>query len=103
VGVTTVDVVGTNLAGTVTIEKTNNNGNTGDFLVKVIYAGTPFTNSSYPILYPANAAAAALASNQQVFAVGTNTEFTINIGTLAPSGNPSSIVTYKWNYHVIGN
>ena len=98
-GVTSVTVVGTNLAGTVTLVKTNSSGAvTAEVLATVTYSGTSFTNGSYPVLYPANPAAAFLANNQQVFAVGTSTNFTINIGDL-----PLSAGTYKWNYHVIGN
>jgi len=86
------------LAGTVTIVKTNSSGaTTAEVLATVTYAGTPFTNDSYPILYPANPDAAYLDEYKQVFAVGTATYFTINIGSLAlPAG------TYEWNYHVIG-
>jgi len=64
----------------------------------VIYVGTAFPTGSYPVLFPANAATAALLSTQQVFAVGTTINFTIKAGT-----NPLTANTYKWNYHVIGN
>ncbi len=95
--VTSVTLTGTNLAGTVEIVH-NGGGVGGQDLVTVTYDGTVFDNGSYPILYPANAATAALASDKQVFAVGTTGNFTIKAGTDRLIAN-----TYKWNYHVIGN
>jgi hypothetical protein len=99
--VTSVTITGTNLAGTIEIFKPNNTGNAGEVLVTVTYVGTSFGSglsaASYPILYPANPTAAALSGSQQVFTVGTGSNFTINIGGGLFSG------TYKWNYQVIGN
>jgi hypothetical protein len=97
--VTSVTITGTNLAGTIEIFKPNNTGNAGEVLVTVTYFGTSFGSGgdSYPILFPANPAAAALSGSQQVFTVGTGSNFTINIGGNLPTG------IYQWNYHVIGN
>jgi hypothetical protein len=96
--VTSVTITGTNLAGTVEIVH-NGSGSGNEDLVTITYVGFTFssTGGSYPIIFPANAATAALANNQQVFAVGTPTNFTIKGGTF-PLGN----TTYKWNYQVIG-
>jgi hypothetical protein len=95
--VTSVTITGTNLAGTVEIVH-NGSGSGNEDLVTITYVGTPFDNGSYPILYPANPATAALAGDRQVFAVGTNSGFKIKTGIDRPFAN-----TYKWNYHVIGN
>jgi hypothetical protein len=98
---TTVNITGTNLAGTVTVNKTNNDGGSGTVLFTVSYSGlsglpaSELPTDSYPILYPANTTAAALSGTQQVFAVGNASNFTINIGGNLPSG------IYQWNYHVI--
>ena len=97
IGVTTVTVTGTNLAGTVEIVH-NGGGVGGGDLVTITYVGTAFDSGSYPILYPANAATAALPRTEQVFAVGTTTNFKIKAGI-----DPLLASTYKWNYHVIGN
>jgi hypothetical protein len=97
IGVTTVTVTGTNLAGTVEIVH-NGGGAGGGDLVTITYVGTAFDSGSYPILYPANAATAALPRTEQVFAVGTTINFKIKAGI-----DPLLASTYKWNYHVIGN
>ena len=95
--VTSVTITGTNLAGTIEIVH-NGSGSGNEDLVTVTYVGTPFDNGSYPILYPANPATAALTGDRQVFAVGTVSGFKIKTGIDRPFAN-----TYKWNYHVIGN
>ena len=92
-----VTITGTNLAGTVEIVH-NGSGSGNEDLVTITYVGTPFDNSSFPILYPANPATAALTGDRQVFAVGTALGFKIKTGIDRPFAN-----TYKWNYHVIGN
>jgi len=97
VGVTSVTVTGTNLAGTVEIVH-NGGGVGGGNLVTITYVGTAFESGSYPVLYPANAAAAALPRTEQVYAVGDTISFTIKAGT-----DRLLAGTYKWNYHVIGN
>ena len=98
INVTSVTITGTNLAGTIEIIKPNNNGSAGEVLVTVTYLGTSFGSGgdSYPILFPANSAAAALSGSQQVFTEGTGSNFTINIGGGLFNG------IYKWNYQVIG-
>ena len=95
--VTSATLTGTNLAGTIEIVH-NGSGSGNEDLVTVTYVGTPFDNGSYPILYPANPATAALTGDRQVFAVGTVSGFKIKTGIDRPFAN-----TYKWNYHVIGN
>ena len=94
---TSVTITGTNLAGTIEIVH-NGSGSGNEDLVTVTYVGTPFDNGSYPILYPANPATAALTVDRQVFAVGNALGFKIKTGIDRPFAN-----TYKWNYHVIGN
>ena len=96
--VTATSVSGTNLAGTVTITLLGG-GAANNSLVTVSYS-VQFPTGSYPVLYPANAAAAALGGTglaNQVFATGSQTGFTISSGNAAvPDG------TYTWNYQVIG-
>uniref|UniRef100_UPI004048B84E beta strand repeat-containing protein n=1 Tax=Algoriphagus sp. TaxID=1872435 RepID=UPI004048B84E len=95
--VTNPTITGTNLAGTVKFSFSGT-GIGGQNLVTINYYGTPFSNASYPILYPGNNNAAKLQWDEQVYAVGTKTNFTIIMGGASlPPGE------YIWNYHVIGN
>lgn len=96
VGLTTA-VAGTNLAGTVTIVMTGA-GATSNKLIEVTYS-EPFPAGSYPVLYPANAAAAELSGTSQVYAVGFTNRFEITSGSGTGLANGT---TYIWNYHVIG-
>jgi hypothetical protein len=89
-------VAGTNVVGTVTIVITGG-AVASEALFTVNYSSAGFLNGSYPVLYPATAPAAALTGNNQVYATGANTGFTIYSGT---GGLPNG--TYTWNYHVIG-
>jgi hypothetical protein len=90
-------VAGTNLAGTVTIVMTGA-GATSNKLIEVTYS-EPFPAGSYPILYPANAAAAELSGTSQVYALGFTNRFEITSGSGTGLANGT---TYIWNYHVIG-
>jgi hypothetical protein len=95
-GVTIDGIVGTNLAGTITI--TVASGASNQSLITVSYGGPAFPNGSYPVLYPANKNAALLFFNTQVYVVGFTDKFTINSSDAAlPNGQ------YKWNYQVMGN
>jgi hypothetical protein len=89
-------VAGTNVVGTVTIVITGG-AVASEALLTVNYSSAGFLNGSYPVLYPATGPAAALTGNNQVYATGANTGFTIYSGT---GGLPNG--TYTWNYHVIG-
>jgi len=62
----------------------------------ITYANLPSFTDSFPVLYPANAAAAG--QSNIIFSDGNATSFTIS--TSGPLGSPA---TYTWNYHVIGN
>ncbi len=97
-GVTNELITGTNLAGTIIFTSAGTTPS-GDPLVTISFAGVVFPTGSYPVLFPANAAAAALVPSQQVFAVGGTTNFIVMAGTDAPDGP----VEYRWNYQVIGN
>lgn len=98
-GISAAAISGTNIAGTVTFTSAGTAGG-GTDLITVTYSGPAFPTGSYPVLYPANAAAAALSGPSQVFATGNTTGFTITSGPTPP---PGPAVQYIWNYHVIGN
>ena len=89
-------IVGTDLAGTITI--TVGVGAANESLVTVNYGGPDFTNGSYPILFPANKNAALLDGSMKVFVVGFTDRFTINSSDLALTAGE-----YKWNYQVMGH
>jgi len=90
-------VSGTNLAGTVTIVMTGV-GATSNKLIEVTYSEN-FPIGSYPILYPANPAAAELTGTGQVYAAGFTNRFEITSGSVTGLTNGT---TYIWNYHVVG-
>ena len=89
-------IVGTDLAGTITI--TVGVGAANESLVTVSYGGTAFTNGSYPILFPANKNAALLDGNMKVFVEGFTDRFTIKSSDAALTAG-----VYKWNYQVMGH
>jgi hypothetical protein len=95
-GISSVTVTGTNIAGNVEFTS-NGTPAAGATLLTITYVGAAFPNGSFPVLFPANAATAALTSAQQVFAEGTTTNFVIKVGT-----GPLPATVLKWNYHVIG-
>ncbi|MDP2413455.1 hypothetical protein [Daejeonella sp.] len=90
-------VAGTNLAGTVTIVMTGA-GTTSNKLIEVTYSEA-FPAGSFPVLYPANPAAAELSGTSQVYAQGFTNRFEITSGSGTGLANGA---TYIWNYHVIG-
>lgn len=89
-------IVGTDLAGTITI--TVGVGAANESLVTVSYGGPAFTNGSYPVLFPANKNAALLDGNMRVFVQGFTDRFTINSSDAALTAGE-----YKWNYQVMGH
>jgi hypothetical protein len=93
--INTISINGNDLAGTITLTSTNAIA-AGAVIITVDYAGPDFLNASYPVLFPGNANAAALASANHVYAVGSVGTFVVRAGAALPIG------TYVWNYHVIG-
>lgn len=90
-------IVGTDLAGTITIT-VGVGGAANESLVTVNYGGPPFTNGSYPVLFPANKNAALLDGSMKVFVQGFTNRFTINSSDAALTAGE-----YKWNYQVMGH
>ena len=88
-------IVGTDLAGTITI--TVGSGAANEILVTVTY-GVAFPNGSFPILFPANKNAANLDSYMKVFVESFTDRFTIKSSDVALAPGQ-----YKWNYQVMGN
>jgi hypothetical protein len=93
--VTATSIIGTNVSGSITVTLSAL-GATNNSLVTVTYDGA-FPLGSYPVLFPANAAAANISTTAPVFVTGSTTGFSISsAGTALPLG------TYVWNYQVSG-
>ena len=94
----TVSIIGTNIGGLISVTE-DVSGATGAVLVTVSYASLSYPTGSYVVLYPANAATAALTGSSAVYASGTTTAFTITTGSTALTAS----TVYAWNYVVVGN
>jgi hypothetical protein len=96
----TVSIVGTNVAGQISV--TTGTGTSGSAPVATVtFSATPtgtFAVPPYPLLTPANAAAAALTGNVAVYVTSTTTTFVINVGSTALAASTQ----YIWNYMVQG-
>lgn len=95
----TVTVAGTAVAGSITLT-TGTSPATGAMIVELT---VPAAFTGYPVvmLTPANAAAAALSGNKQVFvdnAAATTTKWSIKSGSTALDASTA----YIWYFHVIG-
>lgn len=93
-----VSVSGTNIGGLVTVT-TGAIGVTTGIVATITYNSFTFSNDSYPILYPANAATALLSGTTMVYCTGTTNTFVITSGAAALT--PAT--TYLWNFAVTGN
>jgi hypothetical protein len=99
----TVAIAGTNTDGRITITPgatSTANATVATITYSAVFAGTAFQypNGSVITLTPANAAAAALSGNLQVYASGNTTSFTITGGSTTLVNGTA----YIWNYHVGG-
>lgn len=92
----TVSIVGKDSAGAVSV--TTGTLPTGtNAAVATITFNSAYVSAPYVVLYPANAATAALSGVSMTFITSTTTTFVITSGTTALT----AATAYKWNYHVI--
>jgi len=90
-GISAVTIDGNDLGGTITLTSAGTIAADGT-IITINYAGPAFPNGSYPILFPGNAATAALTNANQVYTVGALTNFIIKAGASLPGVG----VVYKY-------
>ena len=94
----TVSILGNNSAGQVSVT-TGTSPTASAAVVTVTFANSfAYGAAPYPMLTPANAAAAGLSGTSQVFVTATTTTFVINVGSAALA----AATQYLWNYSVQG-
>ena len=93
----TVGIVGTDQSGLITI--TAGTVPSASATVATITYTFAYPTNSFPVLTPANSAAALLSGVTMVYTTGSTTNFVITSGTSALT----STVQYKWYYSVGGN
>lgn len=94
-----VSISGNDHSGTITIT-TGTFPQASQTIATMTLNATVSWGSSIPVLYPNNAAAAALSGNAQVMAQSTGTANQWVI--VAGSTNLTASTTYVWHYHVLG-
>ena len=96
----TVTLEGTNLGGLITLTLSGSAPTVSATLFTVTYNhSNAFPNDSYVIFYQANDNAANIAGSQlqNVYIDASSTNFVVKSGPIG-----LSVVTYKWNYIVVG-
>jgi len=95
-----VSIVGSNLAGLITVTTAGNNPANGTVIFTVTFANSlSFSTECYVMLTPGNPDAAALATNKKPYvSLSTKTQFEISCS----SSRLNSSTTYIWYYMVVG-